>query len=111
MFKIGLKSNKKIWNANKKAVKKFAVVGAMAILCMGSNATHAQGILPCAVNKTREATLDCSDDMAAIMKILREELNGWEGYTCSFLAMLSDGEIAKLYEDGLKIMSRTEQKN
>lgn len=102
MFKICLKSNEKIWNANKKAVKKFAVVGAMAILCMGANATHAQGILPCAVNKTREATLDCSVDMSAIMKILIEELNGCKGYHMNFLSLLNYNELLALYKQALK---------
>ena len=102
MFKIGLKANKKILNANRKAVKKLATVGTTAILCMGTSVTHAQDIPLCNVNKTREATLGCSDDIAAIMKILREELNGWEGFSRSFLSMLSDNELLELYKQALK---------
>ena len=32
-----------------------------------------------------------------LMKVLRDELDGWEGYTWSFLSMLSDNEIEALY--------------
>ncbi len=75
----------------------------MAVICVGQPFSCAQELPPSDSNKTRIINSNESADYAEIIKVLKDELDGWEGYTRSFLSMLSDNEIRYLY---LKALSQ-----
>lgn len=107
MLKMGWESNRNIGflrESSKKLTKSFIAVGFVAALSISQSLSYAQELLP---NATLEISSDVDDDSTEIIKVLREELEGWEGYTCSFLAMLSDNEIKYLYRQGLELKKQS----
>lgn len=97
MAKIGLNLNGSIRflrHSSKKLTKSLIAVGLVSVASISQSLSYAQKLSP---NETRSISLDTGDDHSEIMKVLREELDGWEGYTWSFLSMLSDNEIKALY--------------
>ncbi len=83
---------------SKKLTKSLISVGLISVVSISQSLSYAQELWP---NETRPISLDIGDDHSEIMKVLREELDGWEGYTWSFLSMLSDNEIKDLYFSAL----------
>ena len=97
MAKIGLNlsgSIRFLRHSSKKLIKSLIAVGLVSAVTISQSLSYAHGLWP---NETRSISLDTGDDHSEIMKVLRKELDGWEGYTWSFLSMLSDNEIKALY--------------
>ena len=104
MLKIDLNLNKNVRFTSKKFMKKLAAVGLVVVVRTGQSLACAQELPPPNDNETYTNINDLAafDDNTAIIKVMREELDGWEGYSRNFLAMLSDNEIMNLYMEELR---------
>ena len=96
-MKNNLILNRGIKNSSKKLIKKITSICLVSTLGCGQTLSTAQELPPAYCNETQVYNSSVSNDDAEIMKVLREELDGWEGYTRGFLSMLSDNEIRCLY--------------
>ncbi len=100
-MKNNLILNNGIRHLSKKLIKNITAICLVSTLGGGQTLSAAQEILPSYCNGTRVYNSNESDDDAEIIKVLREELDGWKEYTRSFLSMLSDNEIRHLYFNAL----------
>lgn len=96
-MKNNLILNEGISHSSKKLIKNFTAIGLVSTLGCGQTLSTAQELPPSYGNETQVHNSNESNDDAEIMKVLREELDGWEGYTRGFISMLSDNEIRYLY--------------
>ncbi len=100
-MKNNLILNNCIRHLSKKLIKNITVIYLVSTLVCGQTLSYSQELPHLYCNETQVYNSNEPDDDAEIIKVLREELDGWEGYTRSFLSMLSDNEIRHLYFNAL----------
>lgn len=96
-MKNNLILNEGIRHSSKKLITNIAAICLVPTLGICQTVSTAQESLPPYCNGTLVYNSNEADKNAEIIKVLREELDGWEGYTRGFISMLSDNEIRYLY--------------